>query len=170
MGGGNQTLLVSSSHSALPQLVVYFRTLSQGWIYLWGKEEQEMKSRKRNYSPAPENDQLKINRMPVDENSFLIIMRMQLAVLSDLHTADGFLVPLGFPQVPLRENPWPWLLCTMQSAWSGSTFLWRVGFIHSFIHSSNKSVLSTYFVPGTLDIEMQDKVLVLQELPIQRGK
>ena len=30
MGGGNQTLLVSSSHSALPQLVVYFRTLSQG--------------------------------------------------------------------------------------------------------------------------------------------
>ena len=75
----------------------------------WDKAECEgdKKSRKRNYSPAPENDQLKIDRMPVDENSFLIIMRMQLAVLSDLHAADGFLVPLGFPQVPLRGNPWP---------------------------------------------------------------
>ena len=29
--------------SALPQLVVHFRTLSQGWIYLWGKEEQAKK-------------------------------------------------------------------------------------------------------------------------------
>lgn len=30
MGGRDQMLLVSSSHSALPQITVYFRTLSQG--------------------------------------------------------------------------------------------------------------------------------------------